>query len=690
MSLPVPNLDDLRFQKDLVDEARRRIISYCPEWTDYNLSDPGITLIELFAWMTEQMIYRLNRVPEKNYIKFLELLGTRLQPASSASVELTFRLSTPFPIGPEDDTVVVVPAGTEAATRETEERPEITFTTDNRLVIQPPKLVQLRRDKEFQKNYLPRLGVEPCVVFDEVEPKQGDTFYLGFDETQPLNGYILRLVFQCEQTQAVGIRREDPPLVWECSLGDGRWQEITPSTHHGERDTTGGLNNEEGQMVFYLPLSMRPDVVNGRNGYWIRCRFDQRRPEQGVYSESPRITRVEAFTLGATVRASHAVIVTDEILGISNGEPGQIFRVQHAPLLALQDGETVEVEENRNGEMVFVPWQSVPDFSASSRYDRHFVLDTATGEVRFGPAVRQQDGSVRQYGRIPETGSRIRFARYRYGGGVIGNVPPGQIQVLKRAVPYIDRVVNLVPATGGRDQETLEEAQMRMQRELRAQSRAVTAEDFESLAKKATRRVGRVKCNPPDRSGRQIPSGVVELLVVPAVAEALRAGNLAALHVDDKLVQEVTQYLDDFRLLTTILRVREPQYLGIQVRAEIVPDDYRVPDEVAASVIDRLNHFITPLPLADNPAEPGYEGWPFGRDLYVAEIFSLIQQTPGVKHVLDVSVYTRPVVPAEEQSPASEKQEKMLQPVSENRVRAEPDMLYCSLAHQITTTRLGD
>ena len=62
MPLPEPILDDLRFQKDLVDEARRRIIRYCPEWTDYNLSDPGITLIELFAWMTEQLTYRLNQV----------------------------------------------------------------------------------------------------------------------------------------------------------------------------------------------------------------------------------------------------------------------------------------------------------------------------------------------------------------------------------------------------------------------------------------------------------------------------------------------------------------------------------------------------------------------------------------------------------------------------------------------------
>src|SRR5512141_122480 len=144
MTLPTPNLDDLRFQRDLVDEARRRIIRYCPEWTDYNLSDPGITLIELFAWMTELLAYRLNRVPEKNYIKFLEMLGVQLQPASSARVELTFRLSTPFPISAEDTTSAIVPAGIEVATRTTDEEKEVVFTTDARLLITPPHLTQMR------------------------------------------------------------------------------------------------------------------------------------------------------------------------------------------------------------------------------------------------------------------------------------------------------------------------------------------------------------------------------------------------------------------------------------------------------------------------------------------------------------------------------------------------------------------
>src|SRR5215471_14625783 len=97
MPLPAPNLDDRGFQ-DILDEARRLIPRYCPEWTDHNLSDPGITLLELFAWMTDLLIFRLNRVPDRNYIKFLELIGVQLQAAVPAKAELLFTLSAPQPM----------------------------------------------------------------------------------------------------------------------------------------------------------------------------------------------------------------------------------------------------------------------------------------------------------------------------------------------------------------------------------------------------------------------------------------------------------------------------------------------------------------------------------------------------------------------------------------------------------------
>jgi len=693
VSLPAPNLDDLRFQRDLVDEARKRIIHYCPEWTEYNLSDPGITLIELFAWMTELIVYRLNKVPDKNYIKFMELLGMQLRPANSARTDLTFWLSVSLPISPENDSPVIVPQGTQVISQSMGEE-DIIFTTDRRLTIVPPKLTQLRRQDDFHKNYLPRLGIEDFYAFNREEPQEGDTFYLGFDETYPINGHILQIEFECQQVQAVGIKRDDPPWVWECAMGNDIWQELTPSTFPDERDTTGGLNNEEGSITLYLPLSMKPDQMFGKPGYWVRCRLEPRRPEQGMYTESPRVINVSAFTLGATVPSTHAVVVENEFLGHSNGDPGQSYNLEYAPILDLRADEWVEVEEKQYGDLVFVPWQRVADFSKSSRYDRHFVMDTASGEIWFGPSIRQPDGTVRQYGRIPESGRQIRINRYRYGGGTKGNLPVNSLEGLTTALAYVSRVTNLNRATGGRDQEGMDELKERARRELRAQQRAVTPEDYEDLALAATRSVERVKCNVPQNSKGRLAPGVVEILVVPSVADSLRAGDLSRLQVDESLATMIEEHLEKYRLLTTILHVREPEYIGVKAHLEIVPSEFVQPEIVKARIIESLNTFITPLNIAENPEElddlmgADWGGWPFGRDLFVPEIFSLVQRIPGVKHVLDVQLSRRPVIPREEipfsdQERESSETDQDLTPITKKIVRVRPNALLCSLQHEV-------
>ncbi|HEU5380819.1 MAG TPA: baseplate J/gp47 family protein [Ktedonobacteraceae bacterium] len=89
MPLPSPNLDDRDFNQ-LVEEARRHIAQACPDWTDLSPNDPGMVLLEMFAYLTEAMIYRLNRVPEKMYIEFLRLIGIQLQPPAAAGVNLVF------------------------------------------------------------------------------------------------------------------------------------------------------------------------------------------------------------------------------------------------------------------------------------------------------------------------------------------------------------------------------------------------------------------------------------------------------------------------------------------------------------------------------------------------------------------------------------------------------------------------
>ena len=133
MTLQTPNLDDRKFQ-DIVSEARSKIPLYCPKWTDYNLSDPGITLIELFAWMVDMLLYRLNRVPDKNYIKFMELIGIHLETPNPATVNVTFKLSSPQP------EPVIIPRGTEVATVRTETQDAISFTTNKDFTVLLPTM----------------------------------------------------------------------------------------------------------------------------------------------------------------------------------------------------------------------------------------------------------------------------------------------------------------------------------------------------------------------------------------------------------------------------------------------------------------------------------------------------------------------------------------------------------------------
>src|SRR6476659_1335339 len=130
MALPTPNLDDRTFQ-DIVDEAKRLIPRYTPEWTNHNLSDPGVALIELFAWMSEMVLYRVNQVPERLYTHFLNLVGIEPFPPSVARADLTFWLSAVL------DDPAVVPAGTEVTTPTSSGGDAIVVSTTEELIIAP-------------------------------------------------------------------------------------------------------------------------------------------------------------------------------------------------------------------------------------------------------------------------------------------------------------------------------------------------------------------------------------------------------------------------------------------------------------------------------------------------------------------------------------------------------------------------
>ena len=344
MSLPVPNLDDRRFQ-DLVDDAKRLVQQRCPEWTDHNVSDPGVTLIEAFAWMTDQLLYRLNRVPDRDYVKFLELIGVRLFPPTAARADVTFWLSAPQP------ETVRIPVGTQVATVRTQTDAAIVFSTTRELPIITCSLGRaassIARNQVRDHSDQLALGTG-FFCFDSV-PKPGDMLLVGLTEAVPSCAVNLR--FGC-RIEGVGVDPTFPPLAWEA------WDGEVWAACEVDSDSTGGLNRD-GDVVLHVPDGHVASVVDRVRAGWIRARVTEPVEGQPRYSASPEIRTLSAFTVGGTAPAVNAELVTDETVGIAEGVPGGRHLLRDRPVVPGDQPLTIEL----SGEDGWEEWREVPNFA---------------------------------------------------------------------------------------------------------------------------------------------------------------------------------------------------------------------------------------------------------------------------------------------------------------------------------------
>lgn len=616
MPLTAPNLDDRTFQ-DLVDEARTLIPRYCPEWTDHNLSDPGITLVELFAFMTESLLYRLNQVPERNYVKFLDLMGVRLLEPRPARTDVSFRLTAAQPQR------IIIPKGTEVATVRTESQEAISFSTERDLAIEVATLREVFVTRDGSSFFDVRTSIsrgQEVPVFAD-PPQEGNAIYIGHVES--LGGQTLALRFQCRM-EGVGVDPRDPPLAWEAWSDDEEaWIPVDV-----ESDTTGGLNRD-GTVVIHVPYESSRMVINNVEASWVRCRAIRPRPDQRGYSASPQVRGLSTEIIGGTVPAGHGLRLRNVLLGRSDGKGNQVMKLRNYPLLPREEGETIEVEAKPG---VWEEWTEVPDFSQSSPDDLHFVCDSASGEVLFGPVLRQPDGTELRYGRTPKRGAQVRFTSYRVGGGAKGNVGRDTLTVLKSSIPYVSAVSNRHGAQGGRDAETLEQAKMRAPSVLRSRTAAITAADFEACARQASANVARAHClaaGDPGGAG----AGTVTLLMVPRVHVNGTPVSDEELSIGRRLEDAVRSYLEDRRPLTVEVAIAAPEYVRVGISATVRARRGTQVDQVETAVRDTFYHYLHPT-----DGGPDGEGWPLGRPLYQPELMGQLQRATGVDLITDLQL----------------------------------------------------
>ncbi|MDZ8105293.1 MAG: putative baseplate assembly protein [Nostoc sp. DedQUE12a] len=474
--------------------------------------------------------------------------------------------------------------------------------------------------------------------------------YLGFD--RPFPNRAIALYFQVESPTAKELstattNAAKPSLVWEYFNGN-IWTKLSVI------DETAAFS-DRGLIKFIGPSDFTATQEFNQTLYWLRvCR------EKGELRVQPRLRRI----LTNTIWASQTTTQQNEILGFSNGNPNQIFRTVKLPILPGQqleiqeqkipsleeqiaieklegkDAITIIRDEKGDVETVWLRWHEVSDFYQSGMRDRHYTVNHLTGEIKFG------DG---QQGMIPPQGrNNIRMARYKTDGGTKGNKPAQTITQLKTSIPFINSVTNLEPAGGGADREAIERVKERGPKFIRHRNRAVTAQDFEDLAYEASPDVARAKAIAPvfdpladdswletNRDITKNPSeihlkpdinpGQVTLLIVPKSSARQPVPSLA-------LIECVETYIRARCHPSINLILTAPDWHEVSVTAVVVPVSLDVADAVREAVIKRLQEFLHPL----TGGKQG-QGWAFGRQPQMSDLYAVIERVPGVDHIHELT-----------------------------------------------------
>jgi predicted phage baseplate assembly protein len=610
----IPKIDD-RSYDSIVAEMRSRIPRYTPEWkpvwTDLNDSDPGITMLQVFAWLGEMLAYRMNRVPELNYLKFLQLIGIELRPKEPAQVEITFPVRTTH-----TKPTAIVPKGTQVIAETPGGGPPLVFEATRALVCLTAQLAVVMAYDGYSYEPVTEANVNATGFLPLGPTANVDSALLfGFDSALTFPETDLTLFVW----SAAPERGETPvpcglpasaayapaALRYECWSGF-EWVPLSVL-----KDDSLALTRT-GEIVLRTSSSVATTVIppDTTPRYWLRARV-----ERSQYERAPRLLAVRTNTM----RLTQMETVSHEVLGGSNGRRDQTFKLDNTPVLA--GSLRLEIDQGSGFEV----WTEVRDFFGAGPTDLVYALDRTTGEIRFGNGLL---GAI-PVANVANPSANVVATEYRYGGGTHGNVPARTLRALRSAVEGIDdnAVTNAMPSYGGADEEMLEEAKQRAPAALRARCRAVTADDFETLAKESAnvKRARALPLHHPEFPGVQVP-GVITVVIVP---DADTPNPMPS----DGMLRTVCAYLDQRRLLTSELYVVAPTYQLVNVAVSLTALDSADLAEVYRAVDRALLDYFHPL----RGGEAG-DGWPFGGPIFFSRVFQHVLSVPGVDSIRNLVI----------------------------------------------------
>ena len=600
--LPDIQLDRMTFE-EMVDRAKNRIVSFYPEWTDFNYHDPGITLVELFAWRKEIQQYAIDHIGEGHKRKYLKLLGTDLRHSGAAQCFVTAEVSSPCRI-PKGCRLEA--AGVIFETEEEQMLPGVSVTCCLGWLKEPVSFLdgeRLALGQPFQFYPFGSMAEE------------GTCLYIGLSGPLPEQERVA-LTIQVDRQSGFLRNPADEDSIPLAALQFSYWDGTGFQPVELIREETFGLLLD-GQIVFQVNSRMKKRRIGDQNGYFLRVLLKKSQYEAapvisflnmntlrvrqketkakwlpasdicgedilwgdhnlcatgevrvfaesgGIYKEIPvqqkeweesvGRTRIRLKQCEETVCAEAFWILaysTGEwyrshfVLGCGHGFPGESFALDEDQTY-YEELEILVEEADLPG--VYRKWEKREDLAGSGPEDRHFCMDGITGRILFGDGI---------HGMAPE--GRVLLVSYSRVLGSGGNVKAMRVQRFLDPGFQDINVTNRWDAYGGRDEETVEEAFQRVRGELLQPKNLVTAQDYEQMVR-TTPGLRIASCKALFLSDQQ-----TVCIVVKPYSEKSRPVLPPA------FTQNILRHLERKRLLGVRIKVLPPVYIRLEVSVEAV------------------------------------------------------------------------------------------------------------------------
>ena len=693
MALAPPRLDD-RGYADLRAELIRRIPVHSPEWTDYNATDPGIALVELFSFLGDNLLYRLNRAPEAAKLAFLQLLNVPPAPARAALAQVRIDLpkGAVDPITPDFSPILprLQMAAGNLVFQATEEvtalpvqfagyikqpfadplPPEATAAVDQLLQDHLGTMPTLSAYRPVPMP-VPQGGALPPATSTSPSATVDGNLWLALlapdavlkavDTGDPaanldlvrrkIAGCVINLGIRTDDAlcgPADALQCPDPgtdspgwPVRYDISTGlfsgpSRRVDKIVYRRLTVEGDETNGIT-QSGIVRLRLPNADGTGALPF--GAWTADSFDP--PDDDLMGVGGLPPRLDDPTLAGRVLAWIRVqrfTATDPPIRVRLIDANMVVAEQAVTagpeLLGNGSGRTGQtVTLSKTPVIVGSETVQVSDdtgWVAWTRVDDIALAGPDDPLYELDPIAGTATFGDGVHGRIPLPGQAIRVLGYRYGGGAAGNVGAGGISRVLNAALV---ATNPLPAEGGQDAETTAQAQARIPTVLRAHDRAVCCEDFSDVALQTPGvQVGRAHVLP-----RHMPleradgiPGVVTLIVLPA-RDLVTPDTPTP---DREMLRRVCAWLEPRRLVTTELYVTPPEYVTVDIAVAVDPQPGTGEETLRRWVELALRQHFAPLA----PYGPDGAGWPFGRAVRDRDAEAAALRVQGVAIVNDVVV----------------------------------------------------